>query len=90
MAMPEGTYRYPNIDRVLYGRFFATAPADERARQAWVAEVVGLPTTLRDVGVCADQFDSIAEGAMHDRMVPSNPHKIEGPATVRQLLDAAC
>jgi len=77
------------------------------ARQAWVAEALGmpgaeaadavasliaalgLPATLRDVGVRADQLDTIAAGAMHDRMVHTNPRKIDGPATVRQLLDAA-
>lgn len=77
------------------------------ARQAWVAEALGmpggaaadavaalvaalgLPQTLRDVGVRADQLDVIAEGSMHDRMVHTNPRKIDGPAVVRQLLDAA-
>ena len=50
---------------------------------------LGLPQTLRDVGVRAEQLDVIAEGSMHDRMVHTNPRKIEGPAVVRQLLDAA-
>jgi maleylacetate reductase len=77
------------------------------ARQAWVAEALGmpggeaadavaalvgglgLPQTLRDVGVRAEQLDVIAEGSMHDRMVHTNPRKIDGPAVVRQLLDAA-
>jgi len=30
--MPSGTYRYPNMDRVLYGRPFAAALAEERER----------------------------------------------------------
>ncbi len=77
------------------------------ARQAWVAEALGmpggeaadavaaliadlgLPGTLRAVGVREDQLDVIAEGSMHDRMVHTNPRKIDGPAMVRQLLDAA-
>jgi maleylacetate reductase len=50
---------------------------------------LGLPQTLRDVGVRAEQLDVIAEGSMHDRMVHTNPRKIDGPAVVRQLLDAA-
>ncbi len=50
---------------------------------------LGLPGTLRAVGVQADQLDTIAEGSMHDRMVHTNPRRIEGPAVVRQLLDAA-
>jgi maleylacetate reductase len=77
------------------------------ARQAWVAQALGmphgeaadavadliaalgLPGTLRAVGVREDQLDIIAEGSMHDRMVRTNPRTIEGPAVVRQLLDAA-
>ncbi len=53
-----------------------------------VAEL-GLPASLRAVGVRAEQLDSIAEGAMHDRWVHTNPRRIDGPATVRALLDAA-
>lgn len=50
---------------------------------------LGLPGTLRAVGVREDQLDIIAEGSMHDRMVRTNPRPIDGPAVVRQLLDAA-
>ncbi len=57
-----------------------------------VAELIaglGLPGTLRDVGVKAEQLDEIAVNSMHDRWVHTNPRKIEGPATVRMLLEAA-
>ncbi len=50
---------------------------------------LGLPRTLREVGVRADQLDTIAANAMHDRWIHTNPRKIEGPPTVRTLLDAA-
>jgi len=50
---------------------------------------LGLPTRLRDVGVKPEQLDLIAEGSMHDRWVHTNPRKIDGPAVVRTLLDAA-
>jgi maleylacetate reductase len=50
---------------------------------------LGLPTRLRDVGVARDRLDAIAEGAMHDRWIHTNPRKIEGPAAVREILDAA-
>jgi maleylacetate reductase len=50
---------------------------------------LGLPGRLRDVGVKPDQLDAIAEHAMHDRWVHTNPRKIDGPPTVRMLLDAA-
>ncbi len=57
-----------------------------------VAELVaslGLPGTLRDVGVKREQLDRIAEESMHDRWVHTNPRKINGPPDVRALLDAA-
>ncbi len=50
---------------------------------------LGLPTRLRDVEVQRNMLDRIAELSMHDRWVPTNPRKIDGPATVRMLLDAA-
>jgi maleylacetate reductase len=50
---------------------------------------LGLPSTLRDVGVKPEQLDAIAVGSMHDRWVHTNPRKIDGPAAVRALLDAA-
>ena len=50
---------------------------------------LGLPATLRDVGVKPEQLDEISVGSMHDRWVHTNPRKINGPAAVRALLDAA-
>ncbi len=50
---------------------------------------LGLPTRLRDVGVKREQLDLIAENSMHDRWVHTNPRKIDGPAVIRTLLDAA-
>jgi maleylacetate reductase len=50
---------------------------------------LGLPGRLRDVGVKPEQLDAIAEHSMHDRWVHTNPLKIDGPPTVRMLLDAA-
>ena len=64
---------------------------DEPAAEV-VAELIaalGLPTRLRDVGVMPEQLDLIAEGSMHDRWVHTNPRKIDGPAVIRTLLDAA-
>ena len=54
-----------------------------------LVRALGLPATLRDVGVREDQLDAIAHGSMHDRWVHTNPRRIDGPATVRALLDAA-
>lgn len=50
---------------------------------------LGLPRTLRDVGVTREQLDLIAANSMHDRLIHTNPRRIEGPAAVRELLDEA-
>ena len=50
---------------------------------------LGLPGTLREVGVKPEQLDEIAAGSMHDRWVHTNPRKLEGPSAVRALLEAA-
>jgi maleylacetate reductase len=64
---------------------------DAKAADAVAALIagLGLPGTLRDVGVKPEQLDAIATGSMHDRWVHTNPRKIEGPAAVRALLEAA-
>lgn len=57
-----------------------------------VSELVaqlGLPSTLREVGVKADMLDLIAQNSMHDRLIHSNPRKIHGPEDVRRILEAA-
>ena len=50
---------------------------------------LGLPTRLRDVGVKREQFREIAEHAMHDRYIPANPRKIDGPESVIEILEMA-
>ena len=56
---------------------------------AGLIDGLGLPTRLRDVGVNPEHLDLIAENSMHDRWVHTNPRKIDGPAVIRTLLDAA-
>ena len=60
--------------------------ADQLARL--IADL-GLPGTLRAAGMKAELMDAVAEGSMRDRWIGTNPRKIDGPATVRKLLDAA-
>jgi maleylacetate reductase len=63
----------------------------DRAGDAVAALIasLGLPARLRDAGVKPEQLDAVAAGSMHDRWVHTNPRKIDGPAAVRALLDAA-
>ena len=50
---------------------------------------LGLPSTLREVGVKADMLNLIAQNSMHDRLIHSNPRKIHGPEDVLRILEAA-
>jgi maleylacetate reductase len=63
----------------------------EPAGDAVAALIASLdqPARLRDAGVKPEQLDTIARESMHDRWVHTNPRKIDGPAAVRELLDAA-
>ena len=49
---------------------------------------LGLPGRLRDCKVAHGQLDMIAEAAMHDRWIPTNPRPLD-LAGVRRLLEAA-
>jgi alcohol dehydrogenase class IV len=57
-----------------------------------VAELIGRlnqPTTLRAVGVKREQLPKIADAAMHNMWVRTNPQPIRSPQDVMQLLEAA-
>ena len=53
-----------------------------------VAEL-GLPRTLRDVGVGKERFREIGEKSMHDRAVLNNPRPITKPEQVVEILELA-
>ncbi len=65
----------------------AGQPASEVVR-ALIAGL-GLPGRLRDVGVRQEQFDVLARESMNDPWLSTNPRKVDGPDTVRQLLEQA-
>ncbi|HWA63129.1 MAG TPA: iron-containing alcohol dehydrogenase [Caulobacteraceae bacterium] len=54
-----------------------------------LAQSLGLPTRLSDVGIRPDQFQAIAEHTMTDRGVRSNPRPITGPADIVEILQIA-
>jgi maleylacetate reductase len=54
-----------------------------------LAEGLGLPTTLKSVGVTPDKFQAIAERTMHDAGVRVNPRPITGPADIVEILEIA-
>lgn len=50
---------------------------------------LGLPGRLSEVGVTRDQFAMIADHAMHDRWLHSNPRKITSVEQVYEILEMA-
>jgi len=50
---------------------------------------LGMPRSLREVKVGPENFDRIAQQAMHTPWVPRNPRRIDGPAQVREILELA-
>ena len=52
-------------------------------------EGLGMPRTLKEVGVGIDQFDHISEISMMDFWIRTNPRMISGPADVLKILNMA-
>lgn len=51
---------------------------------------LGVPQTLREVNITTDaQIDAVAQAAMHDPWIRTNPRRIDGPEVVRTILEAA-
>ncbi len=65
-------------------------PNDEAADAIGdLISALGMPRTLRDVGVKKEHYDFIASGAMQNMMVRSNPRPISTPDQVKEILDLA-
>jgi len=50
---------------------------------------LGMPTRLSQVGVAPERFGEVAEHAMHDRWIHTNPRPITSPAQVLEILHMA-
>jgi maleylacetate reductase len=50
---------------------------------------LGMPRSLKEVGVTEDQFDLIARNTMHDRYAHTNPRKVNGPEDIIEILRLA-
>ena len=65
-------------------------PGEEAAEVVGaLISALGLPRTLRDVGVGPERFREVAEHAMHDRWIHTNPRPIRGPDDVEEILRLA-
>jgi maleylacetate reductase len=56
---------------------------------AALAADIGMPSKLADVGIRREQFDAIADHAMHENWLHSNPRPITAAAEIMEILNAA-
>jgi alcohol dehydrogenase class IV len=50
---------------------------------------LGMPRTLKDVGVTRDKLDALADNSMKDRCIPTNAVPLMEKAQVLDILDMA-
>ncbi|KAK4205552.1 Dehydroquinate synthase-like protein [Triangularia verruculosa] len=56
--------------------------------EAYVA-ALGLPTSLKEVGIGKDKLEGLARNSMTDRCIPTNPVAIENEGKVLEILELA-
>lgn len=94
-AVLEFNYEYTRDQQAHVARIFAEAmgeavPEDGAAgivRQ--FIESLGMPTTLREVGVTRDDFAPLAHDAMRDLIVATNPRPLTSESDVIGVLESA-
>jgi alcohol dehydrogenase class IV len=93
--MPERVPELGRIARALGAGGGAAPLAGEALARAGIEAVagllaaVGIPTTLRDLGLAADQLDETAQLSMKStRLVDNNPRTLDADAA-RRILQAA-
>lgn len=64
-------------------------PGDAAGAVESLVRDLGLPTRLRDVGIRRDQLAAVAEGAMKDRWLHTNPRRIRDAQDVLKILESA-
>ena len=65
-------------------------PQDDAADVvAALAMDIGMPATLKEVGIDRAQFAAIADHAMHENWLHSNPRPITDAAQIMDILNAA-
>ncbi|KAK4174678.1 Dehydroquinate synthase-like protein [Triangularia setosa] len=77
------------VAEALQGRGLSreTASAGD-AIEAYVA-ALGLPTSLKEVGIKGDKLEGLARNSMTDRCIPTNPVAIENEGKLLEILELA-
>lgn len=75
--------------QALVSRAFGRPDLDAADAVSDLVAALGLPQRLRDVGVKREQFREIAENAMDDRCIPTNPRPLTSPDDIVEILELA-
>jgi alcohol dehydrogenase class IV len=78
-----------SLQQAVVAQAMGAKDGDAATAVARLVESLGQPARLRDVGVRPEHYDAIADGAMQNVFVRSNPRPISEPAQVREILEMA-
>lgn len=74
---------------MLKGRGLKPETADASVLVGALVSELGMPRTLKEVGVTRDKLDSLAENSMRDRWIPTNPVPLTKKEQVLDVLEMA-
>lgn len=82
-------WRYPEVQDVLNARGLREEETQLSAVLDAIIRELGMPRSLKDVGVGKDQIEELAENSLHDRWVATNPVPLKEKQQVLELLEMA-
>ncbi|KAI9691615.1 MAG: hypothetical protein M1822_007686 [Bathelium mastoideum] len=77
------------VVKMLSNRGLKEADTDAGTVVGALISELGMPRSLKDVGVGAEQLDKLAENSMHDRWIPTNPVPLKDKDQVLEVLKMA-
>ncbi len=77
------------VASMLSGRGLKRDTADAGDLVGALVSELGLPRSLKDVGVGRDKLDILAENSMKDRCLPTNPIPVKEKSQVLEILGMA-
>lgn len=80
-------WRYPEVQDVLTTRGLRQEESQLSDVLDAIIRELGMPRSLKDVGVGRDKIDQLAETSLHDRWVATNPVPLKEKRQVLELLE---
>lgn len=79
----------PSVANMLDGKGLHRESADAGDVVGALVEELGLPRSLKDVGIGSEKLDALAANSMHDRWIPTNPVSLTKKEQVLEILEMA-